>query len=70
VRSTQKAKLTYEMLYSNSSFKLMIVSLKALLHGEIFHATCLAMALRDKLHESLHRLTRLAIVKIVARQVA
>jgi hypothetical protein len=28
------------------------------------------MALRDKLHESLHRLTCLAMVKIVARQVA
>ena len=44
--------------------------LKALLHGAIFHATCLAMALRDKLHESLHRLTCLAMVKIFARQVA
>jgi hypothetical protein len=43
---------------------------KALLHGAIFHATCLAMALRDKLHESLHRLTCLAMVKIFARQVA
>jgi hypothetical protein len=37
---------------------------------QIFNATCLAMALRDKLHESLHRLTCLAMVKIVARQVA
>ena len=44
--------------------------LKALLHGAIFHATCLAMALRDKLHESLHRLKFLAVVKIFARQVA
>jgi hypothetical protein len=51
---------------------------KALLHGAIFHATCLAMALRDKLrdkvrdklHESLHRVTCLAMVKIFARQVA
>jgi hypothetical protein len=31
------------------------LSIKALLHGAIFHATCLAMALRDKLHEALHR---------------
>ena len=31
---------------------------EALLHGAIFHATCLAMVLRDKLHESLHHLTK------------
>ena len=31
------------------------LSIKALLHGAIFHATCLEMALRDKLHETLHR---------------
>ena len=43
---------------------------KALLHGAIFHATCLATPLRDKLHGSLHRVTCCAMVKIVARQVA
>ena len=44
--------------------------IKALLHGAIFHATCLVMAFRNKLHESLHRLTCPAMAKIFARQVA
>ena len=45
-------------------------TVKALLHGAIFHATCLATALRDKLHGSLDRVTCCVMVKIVARQVA
>ena len=47
-----------------------LLCLKALLHGAIFHATCLATALRDKLHGPLHRVTCCAMVKIVVRQVA
>ena len=31
----------------------LIFPVKALLHGAIFHATCLATPLRDKLHDSL-----------------
>ena len=45
-------------------------TVKALLHGASFHATCLGTALRDKLHGPLHRVACCAMVKIVARQVA
>ena len=32
-------------------------TLQSMLHGAMNRATCLAMALRDKLHEKLHRVT-------------
>ena len=32
-------------------------TLQSMLHGTMNHATCLAMALQDKLHEKLHRVT-------------
>ena len=38
-------------------------NLKAVLHCATFRATCLAILLRHKLHEKLHCVTYLAIIK-------
>ena len=49
---------------------LHLAMLKALLHCEMFRATCLAMLWRDKSSETFHSVTYPATAKDVARQVA
>ena len=49
--------LTHNSVYNQCKSKIYPerAGLKALSHGAIFHATCLVTTLRDKLHQSLHK---------------